>query len=94
MEDIQNNQPARRAVNPQAIRGRRANPASGNARGGSNNQIPRANLRMLNPNIDPDNSLYDRASDENFEDQQLSESNSEGSEVSIEESSEDIRPHI
>jgi len=23
---------------------------------------------MINPNIDPDNSLYDRASDENFED--------------------------
>lgn len=48
---------------------------------------------MLNPNIDPDNSLYDRASDENFEDQQLSESNSEESEVSIEESSEDLRPN-
>ena len=28
---------------------------------------PRANLRLLNPNIDPDNSLYDRESDENFE---------------------------
>lgn len=48
---------------------------------------------MLNPNIDPDNSLYDRASDENFEDQQMGESNSEESEVSVEESSEDIRPN-
>lgn len=48
---------------------------------------------MLNPNIDPDNSLYDRASDENFEDQHMSESNSEESEVSVEESSEDIRPN-
>jgi len=48
---------------------------------------------MINPNIDPDNSLYDRASDENFEDQQVSESNTEESDVSIEESSEDIRPN-
>ncbi len=71
MDVIHNNQPARRAVNPQAIRGRRGNPANRNAREGANNQqqIPRANLRMINPNIDPDNSLYDRASDENFEDQ-------------------------
>jgi len=37
---------------------------------------------MLNPNIDPDNSLYDRVSDENFEDHQMSESNSEESDVS------------
>ncbi len=95
MDVIQNNQPARRAVNPQAIRGRRGNASNGNARGGNNNQqqIPRANLRMINPNIDPDNSLYDRASDENFEDQHVSESHSEESDVSIEESSEDIRPN-
>jgi hypothetical protein len=48
---------------------------------------------MLNPNIDPDNSLYDRASDENFEDQHMSESNSEESDASVEESSEDLRPN-
>jgi len=44
--------------------------------------IPRANLRMLNPNFDPDNSLYDRPSDENFEDQEMSESSSDEDEIS------------
>jgi len=37
MDVIQNNQPARRAVNPQAVRGRRGNPANRNAREGANN---------------------------------------------------------
>ena len=48
---------------------------------------------MLNPNFDPDNSLYDRASDENFEDQEMSESGSDedGESVAREESSDDLR---
>jgi hypothetical protein len=37
---------------------------------------------MLNPNFDPDNSLYDRPSDENFEDQEMSESSSDEDEIS------------
>jgi hypothetical protein len=54
-----------------------------------------ANRRVLNPNFDPDNSLYDRDSDENFEVQDASSNQDDDLHEIAEldrESSEDVGP--